>query len=80
MDKDNDELLDDEQLYATTCTGCSHQEECEKRSENDPHIYEAQFLHCNEVLGRADFHEDKDWIFSFGEEGEEKNDSSSPSL
>ena len=47
------------------CTLCERKAECFSREDNDPHILEAQFYHCYEVVGRADFKPDEDWVVSF---------------
>ena len=58
----------------TLCETCEHKKECDNR-EGDPHILQAQFFHCHDVVGRADFFPDKDWIISMEVEGKENKKS-----
>jgi transcription elongation factor Elf1 len=51
------------------CEKCEHKIDCsERRGEDEPHIFESQFLHCHETLGRQDFKPDEDWIFDMLED------------
>lgn len=55
--------LPDEKLEDTLCEGCPSHVECMKREERNVRVLQAQFYHCHSVLGRRDFHPDKNWIY-----------------
>lgn len=53
----------DDHTGETLCEGCPNHMECIKREEENLKILQAQFYHCHSVLGRRDFHPDKNWMY-----------------
>lgn len=51
-----------EDLYL--CKLCEHEAVCDSRGDHEPHILEAQFLHCHE-MGKVSFEDDDHWVATF---------------
>lgn len=55
----------------TLCETCPDKLKCEAR-EDEPAILHAQIEHCHEIVGRADFRSDEQWIFDWQQEKREE--------
>lgn len=51
------------------CETCLDREECHKREETEPMIFEDQYLYCHEIKGVASYRCDEDWIEDYLAEG-----------
>jgi len=69
QEEDETEKENPDHSGETLCETCEHKAECEHRQDEEPHIFESQWLHCHEVLGRQDYHDDDKWINDFIVEG-----------